>query len=182
MSAIEVILVDQHDRQIGTMEKLEAHLKGRLHRAISIYVFNSHHELLLQRRASGKYHCGGLWTNTCCGHPLPGEATAAAAQRRLQEEMGMSCPLLPVFEFSYRLEMPGGLVEHEFGHIFFGLSDSLCVLNPEEADGYQYQSLNDIRHAFAAQPESFTPWFKLVFPSVVRHMALFPALQSGAAA
>jgi isopentenyl-diphosphate Delta-isomerase len=171
MAGIEVILVDEHDREIGTMEKLAAHIEGRLHRAISVYVFNSRDELLLQRRASTKYHCGGLWTNTCCGHPLPGEGNADAAQRRLREEMGLTCPLSAMFEFSYRATLPDGLVEHEYGHIFFGRSDRLPVPNPSEADAFMYRSLDDIQRGFKRTPEMYTPWFQLVLPTVLAHFA-----------
>ena len=169
MADIEVILVDEHDHEVGTMEKLAAHLQGRLHRAISVYVFNSRDELLLQRRATAKYHCGGLWTNTCCGHPLPGERSADAAQRRLQEEMGLTCELTKVFEFSYRAELPQGLVEHEYGHIFFGRSDSAPSPAPCEADAFMYCPLDEIQHGFAQTPHAYTPWFQLVFPTVRAH-------------
>ncbi|CRH37655.1 hypothetical protein BN1184_AQ_00620 [Pantoea ananatis] len=118
MSAIEVILVDHLDRPTGKMEKLEVHEKGLLHRAVTVYVFNTRQELLLQRRASDKYHCGGLWSNTCCGHPYPHESTKEAAERRLREEMGMILSLTPVFELSYNLPLSNGLTEHEYGHAF----------------------------------------------------------------
>jgi isopentenyl-diphosphate Delta-isomerase len=169
MADIEVILVDEHDHELGTMEKLEAHRQGRLHRAISVYVFNSRDELLLQRRAACKYHCGGLWTNTCCGHPLPGERTIDAAQRRLHEEMGLACRLTEAFEFSYRAVLPGGLVEHEYGHIFFGCSDSEPMPASDEVDAFSYQSIDEIRRGFAQTPQAWTPWFPLVFPTVLTH-------------
>ncbi|WP_027794907.1 isopentenyl-diphosphate Delta-isomerase [Paraburkholderia acidipaludis] len=170
MADTEVILVDEHDHQLGTMEKLAAHRQGRLHRAISVYVFNSRDELLLQRRAAGKYHCGGLWTNTCCGHPLPGERTVDAAQRRLLEEMGLACDLTEAFEFSYRAMLPGGLVEHEYGHIFFGRSDGGPVLAPDEADAFSYQSIDKIHRSFLHAPQAWTPGFQLVFPTLLAHL------------
>jgi isopentenyl-diphosphate Delta-isomerase len=169
MAEIEVILVDEHDHELGTMEKLAAHRQGKLHRAISVYVFNSRDELLLQRRAASKYHCGGLWTNTCCGHPLPGEQTVDAAQRRLLEEMGLECRLTKAFEFSYRALLPGGLVEHEYGHIFFGHSDSTPIPAPDEADAFMYRSIDEIQCGFAELPQAWTPWFRLVFPTVLAH-------------
>jgi isopentenyl-diphosphate Delta-isomerase len=169
MADIEVILVDERDRELGTMEKLAAHQQGRLHRAISVYVFNSRDELLLQRRAASKYHCGGLWTNTCCGHPLPGERTAEAAQRRLLEEMGLGCHLTEAFEFSYRAELPGGLVEHEYGHIFFGHSDRDPMPAPDEADAFRYESIDAIQRSLARSPQAWTPWFQLVLPTVLAH-------------
>lgn len=118
MSAIEVILVDKNDIPTGKMEKLEVHEKGLLHRAVTVYVFNRKGEFLLQRRAASKYHCGGLWSNTCCGHPFPGEGTQQAAERRLREEMGLSISLQPVFEISYNMPLNNGLTEHEYGHVF----------------------------------------------------------------
>lgn len=175
MTPVEVILVDGQDREVGALEKLRAHVEGRLHRAVSIYVFNARNELLLQRRAPAKYHCGGLWTNTCCGHPMPGEATDAAALRRLREEMGMTCGLEKAFEFSYRAELPGGLIEHEYGHIFFGRSDTTPALNPVEADRFAWRSLDAIGRRMARRPAAFTPWFRLVLPHVV---AAFTAANS----
>lgn len=172
MSEIKVILVDQQDRPTGTMEKLKAHEQGLLHRAISVYVFNSRNELLLQRRAASKYHCGGLWTNTCCGHPLPGEQAREAAQRRLNEEMGLSCALRKSLEFSYRADLPGGLIENEYGHIFFGRTDDFPRLNSDEADGYAYLSLDVIQQRIAQAPASFTPWFQLVLPSVMAQLVM----------
>lgn len=169
MPTIEVILVDEHDHELGTMEKLAAHQQGRMHRAISVYVFNSRDQLLLQRRAASKYHCGGLWTNTCCGHPLPSERSVDAAQRRLQEEMGLTCQLTETFEFSYRAELPGGLIEHEYGHIFFGCSDNQPAPATDEADGFMYCSMDEIQRGFVQTPQAYTPWFRLVFPTVRAH-------------
>ena len=115
-----VVLVDEQDREVGTEEKLAAHRAGRLHRAFSVFVFDMRDNLLLQRRADGKYHSAGLWSNTCCGHPRPGEDTGAAAHRRLREEMGFDCPLTHQFSFIYRAELERGLVEHELDHVFTG--------------------------------------------------------------
>lgn len=166
MSAIEVILVDHLDRPTGKMEKLEVHEKGLLHRAVTVYVFNSRHELLLQRRARDKYHCGGLWSNTCCGHPYPQESTQHAAERRLSEEMGLALSLTPVFELSYNLPLSNGLTEHEYGHVFFAISDAQPHLNPEEADAWCYRSVSDIREEMAREPQRFTPWFLHTFPRI----------------
>ena len=113
----EVILVDEHDREIGSGEKLQIHQEGKLHRAFSVLVFNWKQELLLQKRKETKYHSGGLWTNTCCSHPRPGELTLEAAQRRLHEEMGLTCPLREVENFIYRAEFENGLIEHEYDHL-----------------------------------------------------------------
>ncbi|MEI2265237.1 isopentenyl-diphosphate Delta-isomerase [Erwinia sp. CGal63] len=173
MSAIEVILVDGQDRAIGRMEKLEVHQKGLLHRAVTVYVFNSRHQLLLQKRASGKYHCGGLWSNTTCGHPYPDESTRDAAERRLYEEMGLSLTLSPMFELSYRLPLDNGLIEHEYGHVWFTLSDELPQPNPAEADDWRYASLAEIRQEIAEHPERFTPWFLLTFARIPAEFARF---------
>ncbi|MBE5250873.1 MAG: isopentenyl-diphosphate Delta-isomerase [Enterobacterales bacterium endosymbiont of Blomia tropicalis] len=166
MSVIEVILVDHLDRPTGKMEKLEVHEKGLLHRAVTVYVFNSRHELLLQRRASNKYHCGGLWSNTCCGHPYPHESTQDAAERRLREEMGMNVSLTPIFELSYNLPLSNGLTEHEYGHVFFAVCDEMPNLNPQEADAFDYRSVQEIQQQMTQNPQQFTPWFLYTFPRI----------------
>ncbi|CAI8699069.1 Isopentenyl-diphosphate Delta-isomerase [Pseudomonas sp. IT-196MI5] len=163
MAEIKVILVDEKDQPVGEMEKLAAHEKGLMHRAVTVYVFNSRSELLLQQRAADKYHCGGLWSNACCGHPYPGEDTLAAAQRRLEEEMGLRCTLHKGFEIKYRLEVDQGLVEHEYGHVFYGVSDQLPVLNPDEAQAFCYLSRGQIEARMLRDPEHFTPWFRYTF-------------------
>jgi isopentenyl-diphosphate delta-isomerase len=173
MPAIEVILVDHLDRPIGKMEKLEVHEKGLLHRAVTVYVFNSRHEVLLQRRASTKYHCGGLWSNTCCSHPYPQESTRDAAERRLREEMGMNVALTPVFELSYNLPLSNGLTEHEYGHVFFAISDEQPVLNPEEADAWCYRSIAQIQQEMQENPAQFTPWFLHTFPRIPNTLGEF---------
>lgn len=165
----EVILVDDQDRPIGTMEKMEAHAKGQLHRAFSIFVFNSDGELLLHQRAFDKYHSGGLWTNTCCSHPRPGESVLEAGHRRLMEEMGMACDLQERFSFVYRSELDQGLIEHELDHVMFGVSDDLPVLNPEEVAAYRYASLEEISEEMADDPDLFTEWFKICFAEVLKH-------------
>ncbi|RWR02128.1 isopentenyl-diphosphate delta-isomerase [[Pantoea] beijingensis] len=173
MSAIEVILVDHLDRPTGRMEKLEVHEKGLLHRAITVYVFNSQQQLLLQQRASGKYHCGGLWSNTCCGHPYPQESTQHAAERRLYEEMGLRLTLTPVFELRYNLPMSNGLTEHEYGHVFFAISDRLPQMNPVEAEDWRYSSLADIQLEIQQAPERFTPWFLHTFTRIPQYFEAF---------
>ncbi len=166
MAFTEVILVDERDRPLGRMEKLKAHREGLLHRAVTVYLFNPRGELLLQQRADSKYHCGGLWSNTCCGHPLPHEDTSSAAQRRLSEEMGLSCALTPVFTLQYRLPLSNGLVEHEVGHVFFGISGQVPKLNPSEAMDYRYQPLTAILAETRREPALFTPWFLLTLPGI----------------
>ena len=156
-----VILVDEQDKETGTMEKLQAHAEGLLHRAISVFVFNTNGELLLQQRALDKYHSAGLWTNTCCSHPRPGESLADAAHRRLQEEMGMNCELDEAFSFTYKAELEHGLTEHELDHVFTGITDAHPLLNPTEAAAWRYMRINELQHDIAEQPGVYTEWFKI---------------------
>src|SRR5687768_14206462 len=135
-----VILVNEQDEPVGTMEKLEAHQKGLLHRAFSVFVVNKNGEMLLQQRAQDKYHSGGLWTNTCCSHPLPGENVLDASHRRLMEEMGFDCPLREIFSFTYRAEFDNGLTEHEFDHVFFGEYDGEVIPDTAEVQATRYLS------------------------------------------
>lgn len=157
----DLILVDENDSPIGTMEKLVAHQKGLLHRAISVFAFNEKGELLLQRRAPHKYHSAGLWTNTCCSHPSPGEDTLAAAHRRLREEMGFDCELSPAGHLLYRVAFDNGLTEHEFDHLFIGRFDGEPVLNPDETDAFRWMDADTLRADIAAHPAQYTYWFKL---------------------
>jgi len=165
-----VILVDEHDRAVGTMEKLEAHRQGRLHRAFSVFVFDSEKRLLLQQRAAHKYHSGGLWTNTCCSHPRPEETTLAAAARRLREEMGMSADLAHAFTFQYREPFGNGLIEHEVDHVFTAYSDGEPSINPEEVASFRWIGLAELEREVAAQPETFTAWFKQIYRSVFEYI------------
>jgi isopentenyl-diphosphate delta-isomerase len=155
-----MIIVDGDDREIGTREKLSAHREGLLHRAFSVIVWDRSGRQLLQKRFIGKYHSGGLWTNACCGHPRPGEEPAAAAHRRLKEEMGFDCPLTALGTIRYRAELDHGLTEHEIVHVFRGVYTGVIAPNPEEAEGYQWCSLDDIRRDIAASPQSFSVWFR----------------------
>jgi len=157
-----VVLVDEQDREQGVMEKLEAHRKGLLHRAISVLVFNCEGELLIQRRASGKYHWPGIWANTCCTHPRKDESYEAAAHRRLQEEMGFDCGLEDRFSFVYRAEFTNGLIEHELDHVFIGRYDDDPVPNPEEVGGFAWKSLRVIREEIRVDPERYAPWFRII--------------------
>lgn len=161
-----VILVNEDDQEIGLMEKMEAHKKGLLHRAFSVFVFNQHKELLLQRRAISKYHSGGLWSNTCCSHPRSGENEVAAGERRLQEELGFTVPLTSVFSFIYRAELDNDLIEHELDHVLIGRSDATPLPNPEEVDDWKYISLEDLEADIKAHPENYTVWFKVILPRV----------------
>jgi|SRR5690606_32595024 len=161
-----VVLVDEDDKETGTMEKMEAHEKGALHRAFSIFIFNSKGELLLQQRALNKYHSPGLWTNTCCSHPRPGEAVEDAAHRRLAEEMGMECGLDYHFRFLYKASFDNGLIEHELDHVFFGTSDTLPVLNSEEVAGYRYIGMKLLEKELSESPENYSPWLRICFERV----------------
>jgi isopentenyl-diphosphate delta-isomerase len=163
----KVILVDKNDNEIGTMEKQEAHVKGLLHRAFSVFIFNDKNELLLQRRAANKYHSGGLWTNTCCSHPRQNEKTKEAAKRRLLEEMGMRSALKKQFDFIYKARLDNNLYEHEFDHVFFGFTNELPIINPEEVESYTYKTLEDIGNEIKTNPENYTEWFKICFTEVV---------------
>src|ERR1700752_3630137 len=161
-----VVLVDEQDKELGTMEKLQAHREGKLHRAISVFIFNSEKKLLLQKRAAGKYHSAGLWTNTCCSHPKPNENTEHAATRRLREEMGMNCKLNHVFSFTYFAVFDNNLSEHEFDHVFFGDSDAVPKPNPEEISDWRYVGMEEIESQLKQNPEQFTAWFKLIFSKI----------------
>ena len=161
-----VVLVNARDEAIGTAGKLEAHRKGLLHRAISVFIFNRKGELLLQRRAEGKYHSAGLWTNTCCSHPRENEDVAAAAVRRLKEEMGIVAPLEWRFSFTYHAHFENGLQEHEFDHVFFGRSELTPLPDPEEVAEWRWASIDAIRGELAADPDRFTAWFQEVWPRI----------------
>lgn len=158
--AEEVILIDERDNPIGSGQKLEVHRRGDLHRAFSVVIHNSAGELLLQKRASGKYHSGGLWTNACCGHPRPGERTEAAAMRRLGEEMGFSCALRSLGALKYYAELDSGMIEHEFVHIFAGTYDGIVSPDPSEASAYAWHGLAEIRSSVTETPELFSVWFR----------------------
>ena len=167
-----VILVDEYDNQIGTMEKLEAHLSGTLHRAFSVFMFNSRKELLLQQRAFNKYHSGGLWTNTCCSHPKPGEALEDAANRRLMEEMGMAGDLVYGFPFTYKAAFSNDLIEHEYEHVFFGQSHVLPTPNPEEVASYKYVSLATLQQELIDNPAQYSAWLNICFDKMVEYKEL----------
>jgi isopentenyl-diphosphate delta-isomerase len=155
-----LILVDEHDREIGTAEKIDAHTRALLHRAFSIIVWDSNRRQLLQKRAATKYHSGGLWTNACCGHPRPGEAVEVAALRRLGEEMGFSCPLERLGTIRYHAAFDNGLSEHEIVHVFRGRYDGPLNPDPAEAEAYQWSALEKIRSDIAVVPDRYSVWFQ----------------------
>jgi isopentenyl-diphosphate delta-isomerase len=163
----DVVLVNEDDNEIGFMPKLEAHQKGTLHRAFSVFIFNSKGELLLQQRAIGKYHSEGLWSNTCCSHPLPNEATESAAVRRLQEEMGLQAPVNFLYSFLYKAELENGLTEHELDHVFWGISDHEPIINTAEVSNFRYIDVDELRNDLKQHPNRYTEWLKICFEDVM---------------
>ncbi|MFQ3622920.1 MAG: isopentenyl-diphosphate Delta-isomerase [Acetobacteraceae bacterium] len=156
-----VVLVDERDRPIGTMEKLAAHREGRLHRAVSVVLRSPSGRLLMQRRAAAKYHSGGVWTNTCCSHPRPGEPVAEAALRRLREEMGIRIPALrPLFATIYRAEVGDGLIEHEFVHVFGGVWDGAVAPDPQEVEAWAWMAPRELQRDLDRRPERYSVWFR----------------------
>lgn len=167
-----VILVDEKDNVLGTLPKLEAHAKGLLHRAISVFLFDYEGNWIIQQRALNKYHSAGLWTNTCCSHPYYNETVMDAANRRLMEEMGMNCELNFVFKLLYRAELDNELVEHELDHVFVGFTTQLPVLNRDEVSEWRKLSFFDIDKEIQLYPERYTEWFKLMYKKVNLHLVL----------
>ncbi|TDX00074.1 isopentenyl-diphosphate Delta-isomerase [Dinghuibacter silviterrae] len=157
----QVVLVDELDREVGVMEKLEAHRKALLHRAFSVFIFNARGAMLLQKRAAGKYHSGGLWTNACCSHPAPGETVLEAGERRLREELGFSTPLTKAFDFIYKTAFDNGLTEYEFDHVFIGVYDGPVWPDPTEVDDYQWVGLEELKTDLDVRPGNYTEWFKI---------------------
>ncbi len=162
-----VILVDERDNKIGLMEKMEAHKKGLLHRAFSVFVVNSSGELMMQQRALNKYHSGGLWTNSCCSHPRDGETNEEAAHRRLQEEMGFDCEIRKMFHFIYKAELDLGMTEHELDHLYIGYFDGVPQLNKEEAAAWKWMTIEEVEADLKANPQKYTEWFKIIFDRFV---------------
>lgn len=163
----KVILVNEHDEELGEMEKIEAHEKALLHRAISVFIFNQKGEMLLQQRALKKYHSGGLWTNACCSHPRPGEDVAAAATRRLKEELGFETAIQKQFTFTYKSPFENGLTEHEFDHVFIGTYDGAIHPNADEVKDFCYKSMHEIAFNLNNQSNKYTSWFKIAFPRIM---------------
>ena len=159
----QVILVNADDEKTGLMGKTEAHVKGVLHRAFSIFIFNDKGQLMLQQRATSKYHSPSLWTNTCCSHQRNGETNLEAGQRRLEEEMGFTTALKEVFSFVYKAKFDNGLIEHEFDHVMTGFYDKEPNLNSLEVNDYKWMYLTEIENDILSHPESYTAWFKIIF-------------------
>lgn len=170
MNEEQVILVNENDEQIGLMPKMEAHEKAVLHRAFSVFIFNSNNELMLQQRAAHKYHSPLLWTNTCCSHQRDGETNIEAGTRRLQEEMGFTTTLKETTSFIYKAPFDNGLTEHELDHIMIGYYEQAPVINPDEVEDWKWMPLEDVRTDIAAQPELYTVWFKIIFEKFYEHI------------
>ncbi len=164
-----LILVDDFDTPIGKMEKMQVHEAGLLHRAFSVFLFNSNGELLMQQRADEKYHSGGLWTNTCCSHPQFGEEVEDAIARRLPEEMGINTLVFPVFNFIYKSKFENGLTEHEFDHIFIGITQENPIPNPTEVKNWKFADTNFLMHDIKLNPHLYTTWFRKCLPKLVDH-------------
>lgn len=162
----QVILVDEKDNPVGVAEKMEAHQKGILHRAFSIFIFNANGEMLLQKRALNKYHSAGLWSNACCSHPAPGEETDKAAAKRLKEEMGFTAPVKKIFDFIYKAEFENGLTEYEFDHVYVGEYNGAVEMNSNEVMDHRWEGMEELERSFKSKPREFTFWFKLVFPQI----------------
>jgi len=170
MKETYVILVDDNDNPLGLMEKMEAHKKALLHRAISVFIIKSNGDWILQKRALDKYHSKGLWTNTCCTHPLPGESDIESANRRLTEEMGIDCKLKKLFSFIYKEKLDNELTEYEYDHVFIGISDTDPVINTTEVVDWKKISYEDLHRDILANPENYTYWFKEIYKSVNDHL------------
>ncbi len=162
----QVVLVNELDQQVGIMDKLAAHSSGALHRAFSVFIFNSAGRLLLQRRADGKYHSSGLWTNSCCSHPRPGELVESAAVRRVNEELGITCMVNHEFTFLYKAQVGNGLHEHELDHVFFGTYDGPVFPDREEVSDVRWMRMNDLADDLSTSGEQYTAWLQLCWPQV----------------
>ena len=165
----DVILVNLHDEPVGTATKEEAHRRGDLHRAFSVFLYHED-RLLIQQRAFHKYHSGGLWANACCSHPRPGEALEDAVRRRLKEEAGIECEVKEIFSFVYKHRFAEDLYEHEYDHVFLGEYCGDPVPNPEEIEAFRWISFGDLKRELAEDPENFAPWFVIAAPRVLECM------------
>lgn len=166
----EVVLVDEQDHAIGAMEKMLVHEKGLLHRAFSVFIFNSKNEILLQQRSSHKYHSPELWTNTCCSHPDPHQDIEGAATERLLYEMGLTCPIKKVFSFIYKATFDNGLTEHEYDHVFIGYTDDLPRPHTDEVMNYRYMTVSLLQEELEAHPEKYTAWLRICLPQLLTYI------------
>ncbi|MGL4993413.1 MAG: isopentenyl-diphosphate Delta-isomerase [Bacteroidales bacterium] len=172
-----VVVVNSDDIVVSLCPKTEAHKRGVLHRAVSVFVINSNGEWLIQRRALEKYHSPGLWSNTCCTHPLPDESYHSAALRALKKEMGMYCEINYLFDFIYKAKLEGDMIEHELDHLFIGFSDKLPIVNTDEVCEYRYIHPDELRSSIISSPEIYTEWFKIVFERVYKELLLTPQMK-----
>ena len=170
MEEEKVILVDINDEPIGLMNKMEAHEKALLHRAFSVFVLNRNNEIMLQQRASHKYHSPLLWTNTCCSHQRAGETNIQAGKRRLEEEMGFVVPLKELFSFIYKAPFDNGLTEHELDHVMIGYSNEEPKINPEEVESWKWMKIEDVKKDIENRPEIYTVWFKIIFDKFYHYL------------
>lgn len=170
MGKTYVVLVDENDNPLGVMEKIEAHREARLHRAISVFLFNLKGDWIMQKRALDKYHSRGLWTNACCTHPYPGESVIEAAKRRLMEEMGINCEVKEIFNFVYKEKLDDNLTEFELDHVFIGITDEHPVININEVLEWKSISFSELRKDVYSNPADYTVWFKEIFERVHDHL------------
>jgi len=173
----QIVLVNENDRAIGVGEKIHTHVIGALHRAFSVFIFNSTGQLLLQKRSSSKYHSRGLWSNTCCGHPRPGESIIEASRRRLTEEMGFDCAVKKVFEFIYHAKLDNGLCEHEYDHVLVGNFDESPTPNQEEVADWRWADLTTIKLDMHTHPDQYTYWFRISLDGVCRSIPSLGVVQ-----
>jgi isopentenyl-diphosphate delta-isomerase len=170
MAEEHVILVNEKDQEIGLMPKLEAHQKAVLHRAFSVFIFNSENELMLQQRASNKYHSPNLWTNTCCSHQRSGESNIQAGTRRLYEEMGFTTTLNEITSFIYKAPFDNGLTEHELDHVMVGYYNEDPVINSDEVEDWKWMKIEDVKNDISLNPDLYTAWFKIIFKNFYNHL------------
>lgn len=173
-----LILVDENDTPWGKLEKSLVHQKGLLHRAFSVFIFNTNGELLLQQRSDEKYHSAGLWTNTCCSHPRYGEYLCHAIERRLEEEMGLKCNTEFVFSFRYKTTFDNGLTEHEIDHVYFGITDDTPQPASSEVKKWKYTDLHTLGEQIKAMPELYTFWLRECYTKVLRHFRDFASVNN----
>ena len=166
-----VILVDENDNPKGVAGKMEAHKKALLHRAVSVFIRKPEGKWILQRRALYKYHSKGLWTNSCCTHPHPGESSTDAAHRRVREEMGLECDLRELFAFTYIEKLDNDLTEHEFDHVFLGITAMEPVINTEEVEEWEAVSFDELHKDIRENPDDYTYWFKMIYERVNSHIS-----------
>ncbi|MCA0132080.1 isopentenyl-diphosphate Delta-isomerase [Winogradskyella alexanderae] len=172
MKEDKVILVDENDKKIGLMAKMEAHEKALLHRAFSVFVFNDKNELMLQQRALHKYHSPGLWTNTCCSHQRDGESNISAGKRRLLEEMGFVTELKETTSFIYKAPFENGLTEHEYDHVMIGHHNNDPIINKNEVADWKWMSIEAVKRDISEHPDLYTAWFKIIFEKFYEHINL----------